>query len=244
MYTPANLSEDIKNLNSINNELKKNLAIVDEQVKAESIDDNYVNCLDASYDLLERYANISKNMNLQEIYSNTDTYSEELLATFKKVTNANYQLKEIFTNFFDNRDRFVKVYLLMMDSFGVLEYYVQLEYEEKQKMYKTISSFFLKNRIKPFEKDEDFAYVDDFCEVLESIGDNSISNYLNSVYEAIDKEEMEESSEEDSSANHPERFAELGYEDYNVVEKKEDDYEDIGDILKKMQRDNRRNGGF
>lgn len=234
MYNLENLKKDIVELEALNELINLNIKDIQEAIEKKEVSPSYkwINC-DTSLAFHE-YKELTKKINLQDIYAVEDTEEEKtkkILNQYKDDMNKNYQLFETFESLSPEKEKYEEMSNTLTEMFQGLQNLNEIDDEHIENLVKKISNYILTKDITIPKIDEEFEYIDIILSIAMNIDDEFIQSYLNE----LDNKLEELDSQNGNFISEPSNM-EIGLETFD--KQIEEDENDLNKILRDIKKEN------
>ena len=219
-----NLKNNIKRIQRVNKVLETSiLPNFEDSVNNKYINNSIIYLYDDYDELKKDMNNINNSINIKEIYKESfDDYTKELIDTLKEEQNKSLKIFENIEALTKTINIYIdKYYDSISNNLERLKEVYDIEFELEERLYKTISNYFITKRITPNDD------ISNFMDLIGNMNDNNVNNYLKNVYDVLDRE--------DDSPDF-----ETGVEvfEYNVPQSYDEVIPDLNDLLQDIKKNN------
>jgi len=219
-----NLKNNIKRIQRVNKVLETSiLPNFEDSVNNKYINSSIIYLYDDYDELKKDMNNINNSINIKEIYKESfDDYTKELIDTLKEEQNKSLKIFENIEALTKTINIYIdKYYDSISNNLERLKEVYDIEFELEERLYKTISNYFITKRITPNDD------ISNFMDLIGNMNDNNVNNYLKNVYDVLDRE--------DDSPDF-----ETGVEvfEYNVPQSYDEVIPDLNDLLQDIKKNN------
>ena len=219
-----NLKNNIKRIQRVNKVLETSiLPNFEDSVNNKYINNSIIYLYDDYDELKKDMNNINNSINIKEIYKESfDDYAKELIDTLKEEQNKSLKIFENIEALTKTINIYIdKYYDSISNNLERLKEVYDIEFELEERLYKTISNYFITKRIIPNDD------ISNFMDLIGNMNDNNVNNYLKNVYDVLDRE--------DDSPDF-----ETGVEvfEYNVPQSYDEVIPDLNDLLQDIKKNN------
>ena len=219
-----NLKNNIKRIQRVNKVLETSiLPNFEDSVNNKYINNSIIYLYDDYDELKKDMNNINNSINIKEIYKESfDDYTKELIDTLKEEQNKSLKIFENIEALTKTINIYIdKYYDSISNNLERLKEVYDIEFELEERLYKTISNYFITKRIIPNDD------ISNFMDLIGNMNDNNVNNYLKNVYDVLDRE--------DDSPDF-----ETGVEvfEYNVPQSYDEVIPDLNDLLQDIKKNN------
>lgn len=219
-----NLKNNIKRIQRVNKVLETSiLPNFEDSVNNKYINNSIIYLYDDYDELKKDMNNINNSINIKEIYKESfDDYAKELIDTLKEEQNKSLKIFENIEALTKTINIYIdKYYDSISNNLERLKEVYDIEFELEERLYKTISNYFITKRITPNDD------ISNFMDLIGNMNDNNVNNYLKNVYDVLDRE--------DDSPDF-----ETGVEvfEYNVPQSYDEVIPDLNDLLQDIKKNN------
>lgn len=219
-----NLKNNIKRIQRVNKVLETSiLPNFEDSVNNKYINNSIIYLYDDYDELKKDMNNINNSINIKEIYKESfDDYAKELIDTLKEEQNKSLKIFENIEALTKTINIYIdKYYDSISNNLERLKEVYDIEFELEERLYKTISNYFITKRITPNDD------ISNFMDLIGNMNDNNVNNYLKNVYDVLEREDDTPGFE-------------TGVEvfEYNVPQSYDEFVPDLNDLLQDIKKNN------